>query len=274
MSCKSNANDSDIAFSYAVLQYLAMRLKGKSALITGASRGIGREITKRFSEEGARVAINYNESESEAKKLEEEILSFGKEAVLARANIGNSSEVKAMVSHVVREFGGIDILVNNAGRLITKDFFEATEEDFDSVIETNLKGPYLCIREIAPLMLKQDGQGKIINISSISGLIGQVSALNFVHYVASKAGLIGLTRALAVRLGPKINVNAIAPGVVETELTKFFTPEKRAKLVEETPIKRFGQPREIANAALFLASEESDWITGEVLTVAGGRGMR
>lgn len=251
-----------------------MRLNGKVALVTGGSRGIGKEITKRFSEEGATVAINYKDSDGEARKLEEEIHSLGGKATLIRANIGNSREVKEMVSHVVREFGRIDILVNNAGRLITKDFFEVTEEDFDSVINTNLKGPYLCIREVAPLMLERDVKGKIINISSISGLVGQPSALNFVHYVASKAGLIGLTRALAVRLGPKIHVNAIAPGVVETEMTTFFTTEKRTRLLEETPLKRFGQPRDIADAALFLASDESDWITGEVLTVAGGRGMR
>lgn len=251
-----------------------MRLKGKVALITGASRGIGKGIARRFSEEGAKIAINYNESEVEARKLEEELHSLGGESMLARANVGNYKEVKSMVSKVVGTFGAIDILVNNAGRLITKDFFDATEEDFDSVINTNLKGPYLCAREIAPLMLKQDRIGKIVNVASISGLTGQVSALNFVHYVASKAGLIGLTRALAVRLGPKINVNAIAPGVVETELASFFTPEKKAKLLEETPLKRLGQPKDIADAALFLASSESDWITGEVLTVSGGRGMR
>lgn len=251
-----------------------MRLEGKVALVTGASRGIGREIARKFSIEGAKIAINYNESEIQAKKLEKEIHSFGREAIITKANVASSSEIKSMVSQVVKEFGNIDILVNNAGLLITKDFFDATEEDWDSVIDTNLRGPYLCTREIAPLMLKTEGKSKIINISSISGLTGQVSALNFVHYVASKAGLIGLTRALAVRLAPKINVNAIAPGVVETELVSFFTPEKRAKLLEETPLKRFGQPKDVADAALFLASDESDWITGEVLTVSGGRGMR
>lgn len=251
-----------------------MRLQDKVALVTGASRGIGKEVARRFSEEGAKVAINYNESEEEAMKLAREIQSIGREAIVIRANLLRSTEIKSMVSQVVKELGRIDILVNNAGRLITKDFFDVTEEDWDSVIDTNLKGPYICSREVAPLMLKQDGKGKIINISSVSGLVGQVSALTFVHYVASKAGLIGLTRALAVRLGPKINVNAIAPGVVETELSSFFTPEKRTKLLDETPLKRFGRPRDIADAALFLASDESDWITGEILTVAGGRGMR
>jgi 3-oxoacyl-[acyl-carrier protein] reductase len=251
-----------------------MRLEGKVALVTGASRGIGKEIARKFSMEGAKIAINYNESEIEAIKLEKEIHSFGRKAIIAKANMASSSEIKSMVAQVVKEFGNIDILVNNAGLLITKDFFDTTEEDWDSVIDTNLRGPYLCTREVAPLMLKRDGKSKIVNISSISGLTGQVSALNFVHYVASKAGMIGLTRALAVRLAPKINVNAIAPGVVETELTSFFTPEKRAKLLEETPLKRFGLPKDIADAALFLASDESDWITGEVLTVSGGRGMR
>lgn len=251
-----------------------MRLKGKVALLTGSGRGMGKEIARRFSEEGASIAVNYNESETQAKKFAEEIRSLGRQAIATKANISHSSEIKSMVSQVVKEFGRIDILVNNAGRLVTKDFFDATEEDWNSVVDTNLKGPYLCVREIAPVMMEQNGQGKIINISSVAGVAGLVSAVSFVSYVASKAGLIGLTRALAVRLGPKINVNAIAPGVVETEMNASFSQEKRAKILGETPLQRFGKPKDIADAALFLASAESDWITGEVLTVAGGRGMR
>ena len=253
-----------------------MRLFGKVALVTGASRGIGREISLKFAEEGAKVAINYNKSEREAKKLEEDIISKGSgmEAFAIRADVSLSKEIEDMVAEVLQKFGRIDILVNNAGLLITKDFFDLSEEEWDLVIDTNLKGPYMCCKEVARVMLKQTTRGKIINISSVSGLTGHLSALTFSHYAASKAGLVGLTRSLAVRLGPNINVNAIAPGVVETELASFFTPEKKVKLLDETPLKRFGTPKDIAGAALFLASDESDWITGEVLTVAGGRGIR
>jgi 3-oxoacyl-[acyl-carrier protein] reductase len=251
-----------------------MRLENKTALVTGAGRGIGREIAKKFAEEGARVAINYNKSEKEALETQEQIVTIGGKAFTTKANVSIVSEVKSMVADTLRRFGRIDILVNNAGALITKDFFEATEEDWDLVLDTNLKGTYLCCREIAPIMLNQSERSKIINISSVSGLVGERSALTYVHYAASKAGVIGLTRALAVRLAPNINVNAIAPGAIETGMSTFFTQEKRMRLLEETPLKTLGSPLDISDAALFLASDESNWITGEVLTVSGGRGMR
>jgi len=251
---------------------LSKRLQGKIALVTGASRGIGRAIAKLFAEEGAKVVINYSRSEKEAASLAEEIKQQGGEALLVKADVSQAQEVKEMIKKVADEFGRIDILVNNAGILIQSPFLESTEEMWDTMMAVNLKGSYLCAKEVAPLMLKQKS-GKIINISSVSGL-AQKSALGNVPYAASKAGVIGLTRSLAVNLGPTINVNAICPGLVETDMSASLPPERRRIPVEEAPLQRIGRPEEIASAALFLASEESDFITGEAITVSGGRGMR
>ena len=251
---------------------MSKRLQGKIALVTGASRGIGRAIAKLFAEEGAKVVINYSRSEKEAASLAEEIKQQGGEALLVKADVSQAQEVKEMIKKVADEFGRIDILVNNAGILIQSPFLESTEEMWDTMVDVNLKGSYLCAKEVAPLMLKQKS-GKIINISSVSGL-AQKSALGNVPYAASKAGVIGLTRSLAVNLGPTINVNAICPGLVETDMSASLPPERRRIPVEEAPLQRIGRPEEIASAALFLASEESDFITGEAITVSGGRGMR
>jgi len=251
---------------------LSKRLQGKIALVTGASRGIGRAIAKLFAEEGAKVVINYSRSEKEAASLAEEIKQQGGEALLVKADVSQAQEVKEMIKKVADEFGRIDILVNNAGILIQSPFLESTEDMWDTMMAVNLKGSYLCAKEVAPLMLKQKS-GKIINISSVSGL-AQKSALGNVPYAASKAGVIGLTRSLAVNLGPTINVNAICPGLVETDMSASLPPERRRIPVEEAPLQRIGRPEEIASAALFLASEESDFITGEAITVSGGRGMR
>ena len=251
---------------------MSKRLQGKIALVTGASRGIGRAIAKLFAEEGAKVVINYSRSEKEAASLAEEIKQQGGEALLVKADVSQAQEVKEMIKKVADEFGRIDILVNNAGILIQSPFLESTEEMWDTMMAVNLKGSYLCAKEVAPLMLKQKS-GKIINISSVSGL-AQKSALGNVPYAASKAGVIGLTRSLAVNLGPTINVNAICPGLVETDMSASLPPERRRIPVEEAPLQRIGRPEEIASAALFLASEESDFITGEAITVSGGRGMR
>ncbi|MEM3048249.1 MAG: 3-oxoacyl-ACP reductase family protein [Candidatus Bathyarchaeia archaeon] len=249
-----------------------MRLQGKVALITGAGRGIGRAIALLFAQEGAKVAINYSKSEKEALSLVEEIRRLGGVAMTVKADVSKPDEVKNMVQKVLQEYGKIDILVNNAGIVISKPFLETTEEIWDRTIDINLKGTYLCSKEVAPLMLGQ-GKGKIINIASVSGL-AQRSALGNVPYAASKAGVIGLTRSLAVNLGPYVNVNAICPGVIETDMTASLPAEYTRMRVEETPLKRTGKPEEVAMAALFLASEDSDFITGEVITVAGGRGMR
>ncbi len=251
---------------------MAQRLKGKVAIVTGASKGIGAAIAKMYASEGARVVVNYHSSEEEGKRVVEEIKAEGGKALPVRADVSKTPEVKRMLSKAVGKFGRVDILVNNAGILIAKDFLDSTDEDWDRVLGVNLKGAYLCCREVAPLMLTQKG-GKIINISSISAL-AQPSALRFPDYVSSKAGMIGLTRSLAVRLGPEITVNAICPGATETDMLGWMSQETKLRSVDESLLKRLGRTSDVAAAATFLASDEADWITGEVLTVAGGRGMR
>jgi len=249
-----------------------MRLKGKIAIVTGAGRGIGRATARLFAQEGAKVVINYSKSEKDAASLAEEIKKNGGEALLVKGDVSKADDVKKMVEKTIDKFGRIDILVNNAGILVPATFLDSTEEIWDKTMGINLKGTYLCCKEVAPIMLKQE-RGKIVNIASVCGL-AQRTALGNTPYATSKAGVIGLTRSLAVNLGPKINVNAISPGVIETDMTTFFTPEWKDRIIDETLMKRTGKPDEIAYAALFLASEESNFITGEVLTVGGGRGMR
>lgn len=248
-----------------------MRLEDKVAIITGASRGIGSEIARRFAREGAKVVINYNLSEDRASQLVDEIRKSGGKAIMVKADVSKSDEVKQLVKQTVEKYDRIDILVNNAGVMFQQTFLDATEDVWDKTIDINLKGAYLCSKEVAPIMLKQK-RGKIINISSNSGLY-HPSAMRFVEYVVSKAGMNGLTKALALRLGPFITVNAICPGWIKTEMVADTDRELEKKLIEETPLKRFGTPYEVANAALYLASNESDFVTGELHIVAGGRGM-
>jgi 3-oxoacyl-[acyl-carrier protein] reductase len=176
-----------------------------------------------------------------------------------------------MVGTTLRKYGQVDILVNNAGVMITKDVLDMSEEEWDRTIDVNLKGAYLCSKEVAPIMLKQK-KGKIINMSSNSGLY-HPSAMRFTEYVVSKAGMNGLTKALALRLGPYITVNAICPGYIKTEMVGHSSPEFEKRILEETALGRYGTPEEVADSALFLASDAADFITGELLIVAGGRGM-
>jgi len=249
-----------------------MRLQGKVALITGASRGIGRSIAQLFAKEGAKVVINYHKSKKEALSLAKELQKQNNKVLLIKANVSKSDEVKNMVKKTVDEFGQLDILVNNAGILIPTTLLNSTEEMWDKIIDINLKGAYLCSKEVGPIMLNQK-KGKIINIASISGL-GERTAVSNTPYVVSKAGMIGLTRSLAVNLGPYVNVNAICPGFTDTDMAMLADPKRIKIAIEESIIKRIAKPEEIAKAALFLASNDSDFITGEVLTLAGGKGMR
>ena len=241
------------------------------AVVTGAGRGIGQAIAETFAAEGARVAVGYNTTREGALGVVGRIKKRGGKAIAVKVDVTKPAEVSRMVSTVVDEFSTIDVLVNNAGVLIPAEFRDITSGDWDRVLDTNLKGAFLCSQAVAPLMLKKGG--RIINIASISGL-AQPSGMASVSYVASKAGLIGLTRAMALHLGPKVNVNAVAPGTVETEMTKFLTKSEVQGMVDESFTKRLGKPEEVAYACVFLASDEASWITGEVLTVSGGRGMR
>lgn len=246
-------------------------MNGQVAVVTGASRGIGSAIAELFAQEGAKVVINYNTSEKEARALAEKIKKQGGEAICVKADVSKYDDVKRMVETTLKTHGRIDILVNNAGIHVAKDFLEISEDEWDKTIDVNLKGAYLCSKEVARIMLKQK-KGKIINMSSNSGLY-HPSAMRFTEYVASKAGMNGLTKALALRLGPHITVNAICPGWIKTEMVAQTDPEVERRILEETALKRYGTPEEVAASALFLASEEADFITGELLIVAGGRGM-
>lgn len=248
-----------------------LRLDGKVTIVTGASRGIGRAIAKRFAEEGAKVVINYNQSRSRAESVLREIKKAGGDGMIVRADVSVPRDVKRLVRRTVAAYGRVDVLVNNAGVLYSKTFLDAPEEVWDRTIDINLKGAYLCCKEVAPVMLAQK-KGKIINMSSNSGAY-YPSAMRLVEYVVSKAGLNGLTKALALKLGPYVNVNAILPGMIATDMTADFPADLMKAVVDETPLKRLGSPEEVANAAVYLASDESDFVTGELHMVTGGRGM-
>jgi 3-oxoacyl-[acyl-carrier protein] reductase len=247
------------------------RLDGKVAIVTGSSRGIGRAIAERFATEGAKVTVNWVGREREAQAVVDTIKARGGEALSVRADVSSSVDVKELVRATVDRFGRVDILVNNAGVMFTKPVLETTEEDWDRTIDVNLKGAYLCAKEVAPIMLRQE-TGTIIMMSSNSGLY-HPSAMRFTEYVTSKAGMNGLTKALALALGPHITVNAICPGWIKTEMVEDTDPEVERTILAETALRRWGTTDDVAGAAVFLASREADFITGELLIVAGGRGM-
>jgi 3-oxoacyl-[acyl-carrier protein] reductase len=246
-------------------------LQDKVAIVTGSSRGIGRAVAERFGAHGAKVAVNWVKGEREAQGVVDAIKSRGGEAVSVQGDVSKSSDVRDLVRATVDAFGRVDILVNNAGVMVSKSVLDSTEDDWDRTIDINLKGAYLCSKEVAPIMLEQKA-GKIINMSSNSGLY-HPSAMRFTEYVVSKAGMNGLTKAMALALGPYITVNAICPGWIKTEMVEGTDPEVEKRILAETALGRWGTPDEVAGAALFLASKDADFITGELLIVAGGRGM-
>jgi len=249
----------------------AKRLGGKVAIVTGSSRGIGRAIAGRFAAEGAKVAVNYVSNAADAEAVANGIRQGGGEAIAVGADVSSTAGATKLVRATLDAFGRVDILVNNAGVMYTKPFLETTEEDWDRTIDVNLKGAYLCSKEVAPLMLEQRG-GTIIMMSSNSGLY-HPSAMRFTEYVVSKAGMNGLTKALALALGPHITVNAICPGWIKTDMVADTDPEVEQRILNETALHRWGTPDDVADAAVFLASNEASFITGELLIVAGGRGM-
>ena len=242
-------------------------LSGKTAVVTGASRGIGRAIAEKMAAEGAFVVINYNGSKEAAETVLAGIRAAGGDGCVMQCNVSDFAACEAWMKEILALYGKIDILVNNAG--ITKDglLMGMSEEAFDRVIETNLKGTFNCIRFAARPMIRQKS-GCIINISSIWG---QRGASCEVAYSCTKAGIIALTRSLAMELAPSgIRVNCVAPGVINTDMMAGFTDEDRAALAEETPVERLGEPDEIARTMVFLADEASGYITGQVLGVNGG----
>ena len=248
-----------------------MRLQGKTAIVTGAGQGIGRTIAVMFGAEGANVVIadfvaEYGEQTAGI------IRDAGGHALFVKVDITKTDEVKKMVQEALDHFGRIDILVNNAGIFRPGTGFDFTEADWDKNMNVNLKGGCFCTREASGIMLKQK-KGKVINIASICGM-AERSAIGNLPYTVSKAGVIGMTRSLAVILGPHINVNAIAPGFIDAGQGKLEPAEYKEKARLEAPLKRLGSAEDIGHAAIFLASDESDFITGEILTVSGGRAMR
>lgn len=243
-------------------------LKGKTAIVTGGSRGIGAAICKRFAEQGANIALLYAGNTQKAEETKVALQEMGVKAEAYQCNVADAEQVAAVCKQIIKDFDGADILVNNAG--ITKDKLVPMMKvpDFDSVVDTNLKGAFYMIKQLYPVFMKQKS-GKIINISSVSGLMGNPGQTN---YSASKAGLIGLTKSVAKELASRnVNCNAIAPGFVATDMTENLS-ENNA-LVDHIPMKRFAQPEDIANLALFLASDQSDYITGEVIRIDGGLAM-
>lgn len=242
-------------------------LENKVALVTGASRGIGHEIAVTLAKEGAAVIINYNGSGERAEEVKKTIEEQGGRASLYQCNVSDFSACETMVKDIVKEYGHVDILVNNAG--ITRDnlIMKMKEEDFDVVLNINLKGTFNTIRHLSRQMLKQRS-GKIINISSVSGILGNAGQAN---YAASKAGVIGLTKTMARELCTRgITVNAVAPGFVDTEMTEVLSEEVKEAACKQIPLGRFGKPADIANMVAFLASEKADYITGQVISVDGG----
>lgn len=245
-------------------------LKGQTALVTGASRGIGRSIALALADLGANVAVNYAGSEAAAAQVVEEIRAKGVESVALKANVGQTAEADELIKQVLDTFGRIDILVNNAG--ITRDnlIMRMKEEEFDQVIETNLKGVFNCLKAVTRPMMKQR-YGRIVNISSVVGALGNPGQAN---YVAAKAGVIGLTKSAARELASRgITVNAVAPGFIDTDMTRELSEETREQMLGSIPLARLGEPEEIAKVVAFLASSGAAYMTGQVLHVDGGMYM-
>lgn len=246
------------------------KLQGKTAVVTGASRGIGRAIALQLAAEGANVVVNYSGSEQKAAEVVEEIQKLGVAAIAVQANVSDADSVQQLMAASLEQFGSIDILVNNAG--ITRDnlLMRMKEDEWDDVMNTNLKGVFLCTKAVARQMMKQRA-GRIINISSIVGVMGNAGQAN---YVAAKAGVIGLTKTSARELASRnILVNAVAPGFITTEMTDALPEDIKNSMLAQIPLAKLGQPEDIAKTVAFLASDDANYITGQTIHIDGGMYM-
>ena len=245
-------------------------LSGRGALVTGAGRGIGRATALKLASAGAKVVVNYNSSQAAAEEVVGAIESEGGQARLYKADVSKSDEVDAMINALQKEWGAVDILVNNAGIARDNLLMRMSLEEWDAVIDTNLRSVYYCTRAVMRTMLR-NRWGRIINISSVVGLTGNAGQAN---YAAAKAGIIGFTKSLAREVASRnITANAIAPGFIETDITAGLSPEIKEAGLRNIPMGRFGQPDDIANLALFLASDLASYVTGQVLNADGGMVM-
>jgi 3-oxoacyl-[acyl-carrier protein] reductase len=245
-------------------------LPGKNALVTGGSRGIGREVALRLAAEGVSVAVNFNTGEDEAAAVVKEIEAKGANAIALKGSVASASDADSLVEETLAKLGGLDILVNNAG--ITRDslLMRMSEEDWDAVLDTNLKGAFLCTKAAIRPMLRQRS-GRVISMSSVVALTGNAGQAN---YTAAKAGLIGFTKTVALEVASRgITVNSIAPGFIETRMVEKLTEELRGKIHERIPLARFGSSADVAAAVAFLASDDAAYITGQVLSIDGGLGL-
>lgn len=247
-----------------------MQLNGKTAIVTGGARGIGKAIAMTLAAAGANIVINYTRSSKEADEVVEEAKKLGVSALAVKADVSKNDEIENLVKEVLNHFDSIDILVNNAG--ITRDnlLIRMSEEDFQAVIDINLKGAFICTKHVSKVMMKQR-QGKIINIASVVGVMGNAGQSN---YAASKAGLIGFTKSIAKELAKRnVNVNAVAPGYIETDMTASLPEKVREEFMINIPMARGGTPQDVANVVLFLSSKYSDYVTGQVINIDGGMVM-
>lgn len=245
-------------------------LKGKIAMVTGAGRGIGKAIALKLADLGASIALNYRTHNEDIDKLAKEIEDKNVKVLLVQGDVADFNQCSDMIKKVNDELGRIDILVNNAG--ITKDglLMRMKEDDFDKVIDINLKGTFNCIKHVTPIMMKQR-EGRIINLSSVIGLVGNAGQAN---YAASKAGIIGLTKSVAKEIGSRgVTVNAIAPGFIKTDMTEVLSDKVKASIQDNIPLKRLGEAEDVAELVAFLSSDKAGYITGQVINVDGGMVM-